>query len=109
MERTPATTAYLLGHCRRYPALQPGDLLKALHQSVFGCGHFVRADGDGLERLRRELNDLPPDSREVVLLRALGGLSFGQIGEIVGRSENAVRVMFYRAKRALAERLEKDG
>lgn len=63
MEYTRATTAYLLGHCRRYPALQPGDLLKALHQSVFGCGHFVRADGDGLERLRRELNDLPPDSR----------------------------------------------
>lgn len=63
MERTPDTTSYLLDHCRRYPALQPGDLLKALHQSVFGCGHFVRADGDGLERLRRELAGLPPESR----------------------------------------------
>lgn len=64
---------------------------------------------DGVRRLYRHIHDLPPDSREVVLLRALGGLSFGQIGEIVGCSENAVRVMFYRAKRALAERLEKDG
>ena len=60
MERIPATTAYLADHCRRYPALEPQDLLKALHQSVFGCGHLVRADGDGLARLRAELEGLAP-------------------------------------------------
>ncbi|MBQ8647979.1 MAG: sigma-70 family RNA polymerase sigma factor [Oscillospiraceae bacterium] len=64
---------------------------------------------EGIQRLYRCIHALPPDSREVVLLRALGGLSFRQIGEIVGQSENAVRVRFYRAKKTLAERLEKDG
>ena len=38
------TKEFLLDQCTRYPALRPGDLLKALHQSVFGCGHFVKAN-----------------------------------------------------------------
>lgn len=59
MERI-TLTEFLTEHCRRYPALEPGDLLKALHQSVFGCGHLVRAEGDGLARLKAELAALPP-------------------------------------------------
>lgn len=53
MQRT--TTEYLLNQCKRYPALEPGDLLKGLYQSVFGCGHFVADQAAGLELLRREL------------------------------------------------------
>lgn len=60
MERRQKTTAYLLEHCARYPALQPQDLLKALHQSVFGCGHFVTDTEDGIRRIREELQALPP-------------------------------------------------
>lgn len=60
MERAQATTAYLLDQCARYPALEPADLLKALHQSVFGCGHLA-ADGAeaGAARIREELRALP--------------------------------------------------
>lgn len=54
MERLQTTATYILEYCRRYPLLEPRDLLKALHQSVYGCGHLVYADGDGLERLRLE-------------------------------------------------------
>ena len=50
-----ATMAYLLDQCERYPALEPADLLKGLHQSVFGCGHFVTDRAAGLALLRREL------------------------------------------------------
>ena len=49
------TKQFLLGQCARYPALRPGDLLKALHQSVFGCGHFVTDEAAGLAYLREEL------------------------------------------------------
>ena len=49
------TKQFLLGQCARYPALRPGDLLKALHQSVFGCGHFVTDEVAGLPYLREEL------------------------------------------------------
>ena len=52
-----ATTECLLAQCAAYPALQPQDLLKALHQSVFGCGHFVTDRAFAL--LREELSALP--------------------------------------------------
>lgn len=35
------TTNFIKEHCLTYPKLQTQDLLKAFHQSVFGCGHFV--------------------------------------------------------------------
>ncbi len=49
------TKDFLLDQCARYPALQPQDLLKGLHQSVFGCGHFVTDEAVGLAYLREEL------------------------------------------------------
>ena len=49
------TRNFLLDQCARYPALRPRDLLKALHQSVFGCGHFVTDEAAGLAYLREEL------------------------------------------------------
>jgi RNA polymerase sigma-70 factor (ECF subfamily) len=45
-----------------------------------------------------KLQELSPDMRRVVELRALGDLSFKRIGEILGKSENWARVVFYRAK-----------
>ena len=60
MDSRQNTTAYLLEQCARYPALQPQDLLKALHQSVFGCGHFVTDTEDGVRRIREELRTCPP-------------------------------------------------
>ena len=43
---------------------------------------------------------------EVFLLRVLSDLSFREIGEIFGRTENWARVTYYRAKTMLAQRLE---
>ena len=51
--------------------------------------------------LMRKLHDLEEPYREVMYLRALGGLSFAEIGEIQGKSENWARVTFYRAKEKL--------
>lgn len=59
MDRRQVTTEFLRDQCARYPALRPGDLLKALHQSVFGCGHFVTEEGTGVCRIREELAALP--------------------------------------------------
>lgn len=46
----------------------------------------------------KELHQLDDISREVVYLRITGELSFAQIGEILGQSENWARVSFYRSK-----------
>ena len=55
MDKTQSTTAYLLAQCALYPALQPQDLLKALHQSVFGCGHFIQDESAARSFLQEEL------------------------------------------------------
>lgn len=41
-------------------------------------------------------------------LRIFGTLSFRDIGEILSRTENWVRVTYYRGKEALRKELEKD-
>lgn len=53
--------------------------------------------------LHRRLHRLPEPYREVFSLRALGELSFAQIGELFGRSEGWARVTYYRAKLKLQE------
>ncbi|MCI9338542.1 MAG: sigma-70 family RNA polymerase sigma factor [Lachnospiraceae bacterium] len=45
-----------------------------------------------------KLQSLSPDARKVVELRVLGDLSYREIGDILGRTENWARVTFYRAK-----------
>ncbi len=42
-------------------------------------------------RLKAAIDHLPEDQREVFLMRQLGGLSFKQIGEVVGAPENTVK------------------
>ena len=44
-------------HCARYPLLQPTDLLKFLHQSVFGCGHLIADPSAAADRLAREMEN----------------------------------------------------
>lgn len=57
--QTEQTRTFLLNHCARYPALRPADLLKALHQSTFGCGHLVRDPSAAAEFIRREAAGAP--------------------------------------------------
>ncbi len=49
----------------------------------------------------KELQKLPEQLREVMYLRVMSDLSYREIGEIMGKSENWARVSFYRAKEAL--------
>ncbi|MCM1326213.1 MAG: sigma-70 family RNA polymerase sigma factor [Bacteroidales bacterium] len=49
----------------------------------------------------KELQKLPEQMREVIYLRAAAELSFKEIGEVMGRSENWARVNFYRGKEML--------
>ena len=62
-----AAKAFFLEQCARYPKLRPQDLLKALHQSVFGCGHFITDEAAGFELLQKECKT-PGPSVEIELL-----------------------------------------
>ena len=56
--------------------------------------------------LIRRIHDLQEPAREVVYLRVFGELSFKEIGEIFGKSENWARVTFYRGKEKLRKEVE---
>lgn len=54
-----------------------------------------------LDDVFHKLQTLPASMRQVVYLRALEGLSYQEIGAIMGKSENWARVNFFRAKAQL--------
>ena len=56
----------------------------------------------------KEMQKLPDKMREVIYLRIIGELSFKEIGEILGQTENWARVNFYRGKEQLLKRSRKD-
>ena len=55
----------------------------------------------GQLELLRQVHGLPEAQREVVYLRAFGGLSFREIGDVMGKTETWARVTFYRGKEKL--------
>jgi len=57
---------------------------------------------DEAHRLRAAVSRLSDDRRQVVVLRFVDGLTAREIGEVLGRSEGAVRVLQHRALRELA-------
>ena len=54
------------------------------------------------------IRDLPDPGGEIMRLRIFGGLSFKQIGAILGRTEVWARVNYYRAKQSVIKELNRD-
>ena len=57
------------------------------------------------ERTLEAIRALPEPGREILTLRLSGGLSFRQIGEALGQTENWARVNFYRAKQKIIKEI----
>lgn len=53
--------------------------------------------------LYKKMQNLDEKTREVMYLRITGELSFKEIGEILGKTENWARVTYYRGKSKLKE------
>ena len=58
--------------------------------------------------LFKKLQHLQGDTKDVMYFRLFGELSFKEIGEILGKTENWARVTYYRGKERLRKELEKD-
>jgi len=61
---------------------------------------------EGFQRLLCAMDELPEESRESVVHRDMEGLSFAEIGSIMGRTEDAARMLYVRAKAKLAALME---
>ena len=57
-------------------------------------------------RIHRLLHHLEEPYREVFTLRALGQLSFRDIGELFGKTENWACVVYHRARAKIKEKME---
>ena len=58
--------------------------------------------------LLKKVHELPEPYREVIYLRIYAGLSFREIGSVIGKTENFARVTFYRGKERLKKTLSKE-
>lgn len=56
----------------------------------------------------KQIQKLQTPMKDVLLLRLSGELSFREIGEILGKSENWARVTFYRGKQMIGKELNAD-
>lgn len=56
-----------------------------------------------IKDIRKYLDKLNPDQREVVILRVWEGLSYKEIGAITGKTENSSKVMFSRVMSQIRE------
>lgn len=62
-----------------------------------------------LIQVLKELHNLPEQMREVLYIRMSSELSFREIGEILGKSENWARVAYFRGKEKIMKGLMKNG
>lgn len=92
-----------LAYLRKHPPHQDLDEMPESVSAVPSAEQQALDTRNHLDLLH-QIHRCPEPYREVIYLRAFGNLSFREIGEIMGQSENWARVTFYRGK----ERLRKD-
>lgn len=101
---------------RKHPQTVPlekqdeaGDVISVLDQrDAASSAENEALEGMGRMGILQQLHQLKEPFREVMYLRSFGGLSFREIGEVFGKTENWARVTFYRAKEHLRKEIEKN-
>jgi RNA polymerase sigma-70 factor, ECF subfamily len=91
-------------HFRRRSRRREVELDETVQPAVGGPEEAVLADERRAE-VAGAFRRLRADQQEVLALRVLGGLSAAQVGEVLGKSEGAVRVAQHRALRSLREEM----
>ena len=89
---------------RKKEELPMDDALPILDPSAGPEEAIVRQDES--MRIHRYLHHLEEPYREVFTLRTLGQLSFRDIGELFGKSENWACVVYHRARAKIKKKME---
>ena len=64
---------------------------------------------DSLRIVKEEINSLPDDYREILILRDIDGLSYNEISEILKINLSNVKVRIHRGRELLKNRLSSRG
>ena len=88
-------------HCKKHPAYQSLEESFDLADPNSPDPALTAERSDTAMGLYARLHRLEEPYKEVFLLRALGELSFRQIGELFGKTENWACVTYHRARKKL--------
>ena len=80
-----------------------------LEESLTDAGVTIEErleDSEDAMRIHKALHSLPEPYKEVFSLRVFGQLSFGQIGEVFGKTANWACVTYHRAKSKIQEAIQ---
>lgn len=91
-------------YIRKHPLMQD---VNDTEQSVASVEEHVMEKTGRIE-LMQVIHKCPEPYREVMYLRLFGNLSFKEIGEVMGKTENWARVTFYRGKERVRKELEQN-
>ncbi len=84
---------------------QPAPLEDTQRDPAAGPEEYLLSREEGLH-IHRLLHELPEPYREIFTLRTLGQLSFRDIGELFGKTENWACVVYHRARARIKEKME---
>ena len=102
----------LMAYRRKHPLQESlEELAESGDEPGSGTAPSPEAETLAAERKRllyAAIHESPEPAREVLYLRLLGGLSFKEIGDVLGQSENWARVTFYRGKEKLKGKVRDD-
>ena len=92
---------------KRRPAAIDDEVLQRIPEASTPPEQLV-VDGQNAEALQEAVQQLAEEEQQVVILRFVEGLSHREVAEIIGKSEEASRVIQYRAiqrlQRVLSDR-----
>ena len=94
----------LMVYRRKHPAEQELDVVE---KGTASTEKDVIESLSHIELLKK-LHTCPEPFREILYLRIFGNLSFKEIGEVFGKTENWARVTYYRGKEKLRKELDRD-
>lgn len=94
----------LMVYRRKHPAEQELDVVE---KGTASTEKDVIESLSHIELLKK-LHTCPEPFREILYLRIFGNLSFKEIGEVFGKTENWARVTYYRGKEKLRKEMNID-
>ncbi len=96
-----------MDHFRSRRAQSPLDDVFMTGEGPDPAGQMIQAQA--LNDLARRIDGLSDDQQELLRLRYVADLSFAEIGDALGKSEDAAKKALYRLLATLQERMEADG
>ena len=81
------------------------EIVESVGTDPRGSPEQVAARGELREAVQRAIDELSPTLRTVLMLREIEGMSTAETAEILGISEDNLKVRLHRAKAALREKL----